>query len=328
MLDRLLRITGNAQFGNMMERSIYNALFAAQSPDGRNIRYFTPLEGPREYFRDTYCCPNNFRRILAELPGMVCYRSGGGVAVNLYTQSIAKIDLGRRPQRYDPQQETDYPTSGLVKLTVTPSAAMEFPLRLRIPGWCEKAKLTVSGEPPREVAPGKEFLELRHTWKPGDVVTLDMPMPWRFVRGRKLQEGYVALMRGPVLYCLGTGQNAELLKKHPLGELVLDLASVAAPVADASIRPNGLKVVAKAWPSGSPGQGAVPVDIVLTEFADPSGIATYFRVQSATPVVDDELSSPSKNNVEKVAVGGSRWLATPLILQPPASAGGLLHDYP
>ena len=42
MLDRLLRITGNAQFGDMMERAVYNALFAAQSPDGRNIRYFTP----------------------------------------------------------------------------------------------------------------------------------------------------------------------------------------------------------------------------------------------------------------------------------------------
>jgi DUF1680 family protein len=289
MLDRLLRITGNAQFGNMMERSVYNALFAAQSPDGRNIRYFSPLEGPRAYFRDTYCCPNNFRRIMAELPGMVCYRSGNGVAVNLYTQSTAKIDLGDS-RNVTIQQETDYPTSGLVKITLTPSAGMEFPLRLRIPGWCEKAKLTVGGEPPREVAPGKEFLELRRTWKPGDVVTLDMSMPLRFVRGRKLQEGRVALMRGPVLYCIGAGQNAELLKKYPNpSDLVLDPASVAGTVADASIRPAGLKVVAKAWPPGAFGQGAAPLDVVLTEFADPTGIATYFRIPNTTPAVDDEL---------------------------------------
>ena len=94
MLDRLLRITGNAQFGDMMERAVYNALFAAQSPDGRNIRYFTPLEGQREYFGDTFCCPNNFRRIIAELPDMVCYRSGDGVAVNLFTPCTATSNCG------------------------------------------------------------------------------------------------------------------------------------------------------------------------------------------------------------------------------------------
>ena len=41
-----------------------------------------------------------------------------------------------------------------------------------------------------------------------------MPMPWRLVRGRKLQEGRVALLRGPVVYCIGAAQNAELLKKY------------------------------------------------------------------------------------------------------------------
>ena len=60
-----------------------------------------PLEGKREYFGDTFCCPNNFRRIIAELPGMVCYRSGDGVAVNLFTPSTANIQTGRRAHRHD-----------------------------------------------------------------------------------------------------------------------------------------------------------------------------------------------------------------------------------
>jgi len=291
MLDRLLRITGDAQFGNMMERAVYNALFAAQSPDGRNIRYFTPLEGKREYFQDTFCCPNNFRRIIAELPGMVCYRSGDGVAINLFAPSTAKFRLaGGRSVTI--QQETNYPTSGLVKIAVTPSDATEFPLRLRIPRWCPKATLAIDGLSAREVSPGKKFCEIRRTWKPGDVVTLDMPMPWRLVRGRKLQAGRVAMMRGPVVYCIGVAQNGELLKKYKdPRDLMIDPASLGKPVADASARPDGLKVLAKAWPPGNRGEGLPTLDVVLTEFTDPSCIATYFRVPDAAKTVDDELMS-------------------------------------
>ena len=90
LLDNMLRLEGDTLYGDMMERTIYNALFAAQSPDGRNLRYYSPFEGKRVYFdKDTYCCPCNFRRIIAELPTMVYYRCGGGLAINLYTTSIA-----------------------------------------------------------------------------------------------------------------------------------------------------------------------------------------------------------------------------------------------
>jgi hypothetical protein len=39
------------------------------------------------------------------------------------------------------------------------------------------------------------------------------------------------------------------------------------------------------------GSGAATVDVVLTEFVDPSGIATYFRVPGAAKAADDELVS-------------------------------------
>jgi DUF1680 family protein len=290
LLDRMLRLTGRPQFGNMMERAVYNALFAAQSPDGRRLRYFSPLEGNRVYFGpDSYCCPNNFRRIIAELPGMICYQSAGGVAVNLYAQSTAKVDLGEG-RSVTVQQDTDYPTSGVVKIVVTPSEPMEFPLKLRLPRWCPKLTLAIHGEKPIEVSPGNDFYEVRRVWKPGDSVTLDMPMPWRLVRGRKSQEGRVALMRGPVVYCIGTAQNAELIKKYPKpGDLVLDPASLGAPVSDTMTRPDGQKVLAKAWPPEGDLKTPATLDVVLTEFADPNGIATYFRIPDLTKAVDDEL---------------------------------------
>lgn len=115
-------------------------------------------------------------------------------------------------------------------------------------------------------------------------------MPWRFIRGRKQQEGRVALMRGPLVCCIGVAQNAELAKTcKDLRELTIDPASLGKAVPDSSVRPAGLKVKAKAWPPGTPRQGVAPLDVVLTEFVDPSGIATYFHVPTAVPTIHDEL---------------------------------------
>ena len=297
MMDRMLRITSDPQFGNMMERAVYNALFAAEAPDGRKLRYFCCLEGNRAYFEsDTFCCPNNFRRIMAELPAMIYYRSNDGLAISLYTQSTAKVDLGGG-RSVTIQQDTCYPTSGYVKIVVTPSEAMEFPLRLRIPKWCPKAKLAINDQTPTEVSPGESLYEIRRVWKPADSVTLDMPMPWRLVRGRKSQEGRAALMRGPVLYCIGVANNAELFEKYQKpGDLILDPASLGTPVADKSVRPDGMKVLAKAWPPESETTYAAPLDVVLTEFVDPSGVATHFRLPDLTRTVDDEL--PNEKSVK------------------------------
>jgi hypothetical protein len=121
-------------------------------------------------------------------------------------------------------------------------------------------------------------------------MVLDLAMPWRFVRGRKMQDGKVALLRGPVVYCIGTAANATLLEKNKdPGELTIDPRSLMAPVPDRSVRPDGLKVAAKAWPPGSDGKGAAPLDVTLTEFVDPSGLAVYFRIPDPSAAADDEL---------------------------------------
>lgn len=132
-LDDLLRLEGDSRCGDLMERAIFNALFGAQSPDGRRIRYYTPFECSREYFPlDGYCCPNNYRRIISELPTMICYGAPREVTVNLYTASTAKMDLDKGLS-VGVEQQTNYPSSGRVLLKIDPSQPAEFALRLRIP---------------------------------------------------------------------------------------------------------------------------------------------------------------------------------------------------
>ncbi len=193
-LDQLLRLEGNSLYGDMMERAIYNALFAAQSPDGRRLRYWAPFEGKREYFKeDTYCCPNNYRRIVSDLPSFLYYRAGADIVVNLYSASTAQVGTVKL------RQVTEYPKAGVVRIHVDPQSAAEWAMKLRIPRWCQSAKLTVNGKAVAVSGPG--FAEVRRKWKRGDVVELNMDMPWRTVRGVRTQEGRVAMLRGPQLYC-------------------------------------------------------------------------------------------------------------------------------
>jgi hypothetical protein len=136
---------------------------------------------------------------------------------------------------------------------------------------------------------------LNRTWKDGDVVKISMPMAWRFLRGRAVQDGRVVLLRGPIVYCIGKDRNAALLAKCPEPRnLVLDPASIAEPARDDSIRPGGLRVIAKAWLNQD--RTGDKVDVTLTEFIDPSGQEVYFRVPNladTSPVrlTDDEIVS-------------------------------------
>jgi len=294
LMDDCLRRDGDGRSGDVMERAIFNALFAAQSPDGRRIRYYTPFDGPRAYYgTDTYCCPCNYRRIVAELPSLVYYQTDGGVAVNLYASSQASLLLDE--VKVEIRQEADYPRSGRVVLRIDPARPAEFPLRLRIPRWCQGATVAVNDERAAAAEPaGDRFFAITRTWRAGDRVMLEMPMPWRLVKGRVAQAGRVAVARGPQVFCLSRSRNKDVkgLDTVDLRLLVLDPASIEGPIPDDTIRPDGVACRVKAWRPGDFYPHAAPaLELTLTEFPDPDGEATYFLVPNPADerLVDDEL---------------------------------------
>jgi len=296
--ENLLRLTGKSEYGDLMERTIYNALFAAQSPDGRRIRYYTPMAGTREYFKDdTYCCPNNYRRIISELPSMIYYKSqNDGIGINLYTASSATTSLPDGTS-VDLKQETDYPNSGKVEITVSPSRSSSFPLMLRIPAWAKGATVTINGKAKKiESVPGN-FVSINRQWSKDDKVMLDIPMDWRLVKGRKRQSGRVAIMRGPVLFCLNPDKNMgyglELLTPDELGRMLLDFSSLKGPFNDESVRSGGLSCKIGAWKEGwGMSDGTYDFELLLTEFPDPGCQAIYFSIADISVAGDDELVKP------------------------------------
>lgn len=290
--DELMRMEGDSLYGDLMERATYNALFGAQSPDGRRIRYYTPFEGERAYFDgDTYCCPCNYRRIIAELPQIVAYTMEDGIAVNLYTD--AKLEFTTKEDvRIALEMDTAYPSDGNVRLRVNPDRAAPFALRLRIPRWCTAARVVVNGE----VLPGPavragDWYEVRRTWSPGDIVEAELPMSLRLVKGRQAQAGRVAVMCGPRVFCLSRTRNP-VLEKEDLRLVTIDPATLSGPFPDDSVRPGGLMCKVKAWKTTNwyPMTGH-DWELTLTEFPDPGGEMTYFHVPNPEDeaFVSDEL---------------------------------------
>jgi len=294
-LDELLQARDDALYGDLMERIIYNTLFAAQSPDGRQLRYYVPFQGPRTYFpTDLYCCPNNFRRAIAELPGLVFYSgSGGGLVVNLYTPASARLELGEGVP-VAVRQETAYPRSGRVHLRLDPARPAHFPLNLRIPRWCAGASAAVNGQPVEGALTPGSFFVIDRLWQAGDQVALDLPMPPRLVKGRQAQAGRVAVMRGPLVFGLNPARNTELGQVE-LRNLAIDPESLEGPAHQEEAAPDEPVIRARGWRFGRD-YAIQPPDLAfaLTEYPDPGLEAVYFRVPDpkAPTFVDDELITP------------------------------------
>lgn len=289
--EHLLRLTGNPVFGDLMERTIYNTLFGAQSNDGSGLRYFTPFEGDRVVVGEC-CCTGNFRRIISELPTMVYYRVDNGVAINLYTTSKANVAIHDKLSVVV-RQETDYPTSGKVTIRVDPSHPEIFPLGLRIPSWCPNAKVSVNGRPVESTCTSGSFVKIVRRWQAGDVVSLDMPMDWRLVRGRQRQAGRVAVMRGPQVFTLNPEKNGSLVEENAdkLGRIVIDRAAIEpTPVRSSDVRPDGIGCRVKAGTSvGALGDDET-LTLTLTEFADQDGKCVYFKIPDISKAGEDELA--------------------------------------
>jgi DUF1680 family protein len=277
LMDALLKTEGNSFYGDIMERSIYNALFAALSPTGDSIRYFTDYESAKEYYpADYFCCPNNFRRIMADLPELVYYRSEEGIAVNLYNNSQVTFNLKEQEVRL--MQDTDYPSSENVLISVETGSPIDFEMKLRIPLWCKAPSIQINGEEPEIKAETGSFYTITRKWVDGDKIQLTFPMNYRFIQGRGNQWQKVALMRGPVVYGISNQLNPSVTEGR---DLHIDPSSIGFPETDDSYRPGGMTCTAKVFEEDS-------FEITFTEFIDPTGIKTFFYLSESSSLVEDD----------------------------------------
>lgn len=218
---RLLLVTGESRFADLLERTLYNGFLSGLSLDGGSFFYSNPLQsrgGERRHrWNPVACCPPNIMRLLASLHHYLATTGDGGVQLQQYaTSTIRAVVPAAGPVEL--AVETDYPWSGSVTVEVVACGDAEWTLSLRVPAWARGA--VVDGRP---VPPG--YAQLTRRWRPGDRVVLELDVSPRLTAPNPRIDavrGCLALERGPVVYCFEAGDL-------PAGADLADVALQADP---------------------------------------------------------------------------------------------------
>lgn len=218
--NRMLRKNPDSKYADAVERVMYNGILAGISMDGKSFFYENPLEidvdfnnvnicskggkrfpiTQRKEVFDCSCCPPNVIRFISSIGDYLYTYSDDTIYVHQYISSTANVD------GVSIAQATDYPSNGEIKITLKGNTKKK--IALRIPFWCKDFKISSA----YTLEDGYAYIQLSGE---EETVLLDLKMKARFVKAnRRVHDnaGKVALMRGPVVYCLEGIDNGSDLK--------------------------------------------------------------------------------------------------------------------
>jgi uncharacterized protein len=230
---RMLLITGEAKYADLMERTLYNGFLAGLSLDGKRYIYANPLQvreghiargddhdNQRMEWFYCACCPPNVMRTLASLEHYVLL--GGDARAGLHQYMTGRYAAAVAGGEVCMEVSTDYPWDGTVTIRLAGTPAGLWELALRVPHWAEQPTLTVNGTAV-DTAPADGWWVVGRQWNDGDEVVLVLPLVPRFtVADPRLDaaRGAVAVEYGPLVYCLEAIDNPG----HRLDDLTIDTA--------------------------------------------------------------------------------------------------------
>jgi hypothetical protein len=206
---RLADLKLDGKYVDVMERILYNGFAAGRSIDGTRLYYNNYMVHYGDRGRmGIACCASNIVRVVPSVPGwQYAVRDGEGIWTHLYMAGQAQVSFDG--VLVGLKQESAYPWDGAVKITVNLPESRGFSLKLRIPAWAAGATATVNGGAVG-LAPAKGYAKIDRTWADGDVVQLNLPLSIRREASHAkvaVNQGRVAVVRGPIVYCLESNDN-------------------------------------------------------------------------------------------------------------------------
>jgi uncharacterized protein len=241
----LLRATKDSKYGDSMERVLYNTILGAWpiQADGTSFYYSDyATTGKKVWYGQKWpCCSGTFPQLAADYHISTYLRAEDGVYVNLFTPS--KLNWSDASARYNLQQETKYPFENKIRIQVSGSQPSEYTIYLRIPAWATpQPALLVNGQRVSDSPIPGAFAAIRRTWKDGDRIELELPMPLRLESVDANHPNLVALMQGPlVLFAVADSQPSferpALLQAKATGNGTGDWLATSAEGSSVTMRP-------------------------------------------------------------------------------------------
>ena len=225
-LENMIAITGDIQYMDALERMTFNAL-PAQTTDTFNEKQYFQIANQVQISRGVFdfslpferqmnnvlglrsgytCCTTNMHQGWTKFTSHLWYEtSDDGVAALAYSPCQLSTDVGVTRTPVVINEVTNYPFDDQVHFEITTRRTVEFPLKLRIPSWCNEATVRLNGEILR-TAPGGQVISIRRVWENFDKVTLHLPME---VATSNWGKNSRTLERGPLVYALKVGERWE-----------------------------------------------------------------------------------------------------------------------
>ena len=229
---RMLQVTGETKYADVMELSLYNSVLSGISMDGNKFFYTNPLAaskdypydlrwsgGRQKYISKSNCCPPNTIRTIAEVSDYLYSIGEKGLYINMYGGNILNTEL-HDGTKLKLEQTTNYPWDGNIVITIKEATTNPVNIFLRIPGWCKSYNLKINNSFPkiRDIENG--YVIAGRQWKAGDKIELVLDMPATLLESNPLVEetkNQVAIKRGPIVYCL---ESADLPQQNVFDVLI------------------------------------------------------------------------------------------------------------
>ena len=232
-------ITGDPMWADNCENVAFNTYPAAVMADFKSLRYLTAPnmvvsdsrnhapglqnEGPFLMMNpfSSRCCQHNHAQgwpYYAEHLWMAT--PDNGIAAILYNSSEVSVKVGSgKGNLVSLKQTTHYPFDENIKIEISTSTAINFPLYLRIPNWCSGATIKINGVDQKTVLGPGSYARLETKWKQGDVVELVLPMQLKKEEWSK-NKNSVSINYGPLTFSLKIGEAYKQMdsKKSAIGD--------------------------------------------------------------------------------------------------------------
>jgi uncharacterized protein len=198
----LTSFTGDAKYGDGLERVLFNTILGALDPDDDGgYFYYSDYQAKarKSYYRSKWpCCAGTLLQSVADFPLNFYFQDDRGIYVNLYGGSELRWKADGVPVSLT--QKTAYPESEEIEFRIEPESPVDFALRLRIPNWLEQpARISINGKTADMKTQRGTFAELNRRWRKGDTIAMRLPFSSRTIAIEERAPDLVAAMRGPVM---------------------------------------------------------------------------------------------------------------------------------
>lgn len=212
----LLRFTADPQYGDNLERVLFNTILSAKSPDSNGDYPYYSTYSPQAtkvfYPKKWPCCSGTLVQTVADYVLNLYFHSPNGLYVNLYAPSEVRFTHNDTPIQLI--QQTQYPLEDTTSLRVITPRPIPFTLYLRIPAWLtQPAQININGRPITITASPGTFTPIHRTWSNNDHIDLHLPQSFRTEPIDELHPNTAALMRGSVQY-VALNPSSESASQH------------------------------------------------------------------------------------------------------------------